>query len=237
MVTIPQYNKPLPQCEGPKLRPFDTPKPAVTFRRLLSDKDSEGHTHVFEAAIESAAYALKMFKFCDFKEQRAGLVGKENDLVTDDLLQAHSDPFYNECRAYGRLQDKNLNGKVAVLCHGYITLPASVKEQLKRKFHISDWDRPGDEYSKPVSQRQPFRAIIKDLIQEDTPLTGKAADKILRDLKKMQRCGIYPGDIRSRNYKAGLLVDLSIARTEPYYLFNIQSARQVAKMKNGDLYI
>ena len=103
-------------------------------------------------------------------------MGKENDLVTDDLLQAHSDPFYNECRAYGRLQDKNLNGKVAVRCHGYITLPASVEEQLKRKFLVSDWDRPGDEYSKPVSQRQPFRAIVKDLIQKETPRTGKAAD-------------------------------------------------------------
>ena len=60
MVTNPQYNEPLPQCEGPKLRPFDDPKPAVTFRRLLSDKDSEGHAHVFEAAIGSTAYALKM---------------------------------------------------------------------------------------------------------------------------------------------------------------------------------
>lgn len=62
MITLPQYNEPLPQCEGPKLGPFHNPKPAVIFRRLLSDKDAEGHAHVFEAAIESTAYAVKMVR-------------------------------------------------------------------------------------------------------------------------------------------------------------------------------
>ena len=59
-ISLPQYNEPLPQCEGLKLRPFCNPKPTVTFCRLLSDKDSEGHAHVFEAAIESIVYAIKM---------------------------------------------------------------------------------------------------------------------------------------------------------------------------------
>ena len=78
---------------------------------------------------------------------------------------------------------------------------------------------------------------MKDLILKDVPLTGKVADKILRDTKRMRRCGIFPGDIRTRNYKDGLLVDLSAARTEPYYLFNIRSAKQVERMKNRDLYM
>lgn len=62
MITIPQYNEPLPQCEDPKLGPFHNPKPAVTFRRLLSDKDAEGHAHVFEAAIDPITYAVKMVR-------------------------------------------------------------------------------------------------------------------------------------------------------------------------------
>ena len=78
---------------------------------------------------------------------------------------------------------------------------------------------------------------MKELILKDVPLTGKVADKILRDTKRMRRCGIYPGDVRPRNYKNGLLVDMSAARTEPYYLFNIRSAKQVEKMKNRDLYM
>ncbi len=60
MITIPQYNQPLPQCEGPKLRPFDDPEPAVTFRRLLSDDDLDAHAYVFEVSIKSTVYALKM---------------------------------------------------------------------------------------------------------------------------------------------------------------------------------
>lgn len=53
-------NVPLPQCEGPKLDPFPQSKSVIKFRRLLSNKDSEGHAHVFEATINSTTYALKL---------------------------------------------------------------------------------------------------------------------------------------------------------------------------------
>ena len=88
-----------------------------------------------------------------------------------------------------------------------------------------------------LSPRQPLRAIVKDLVVKDVPLTGKVADKILRDLKAMRRKRIYPGDIRARNYKAGLLVDFSIAITEPYFLFDLRGPKQAEMMKNGDLYM
>lgn len=166
-----------------------------------------------------------------------GLIGRENDLVPDDLLQAHTDPFYNECRAYGRLEEQSLNGKIAVRCHGYVTIPAEKEERLRRNFKIWDWDRPGSEYDKPPSKRQPFRAIVKDLVVEDVPLTAKVADKILRDMKKMRRCGIYSGDVRPRNYMGGLLVDMSVAITEPYYLFKIRSPFQVAMTKCVEMYM
>ena len=78
---------------------------------------------------------------------------------------------------------------------------------------------------------------MKDLVVKDVPLTGKVADKILRDLKAMRRKRIYPGDIRARNYKAGLLVDFSIAITEPYFLFDLRGPKQAEMMKNGDLYM
>ena len=162
---------------------------------------------------------------------------QENDRVSDDTLRYHSDPFFNECRAYGRLQEKSLNGKIAVRCYGYITVPAETEIQLERQFQITDWDRPEEEYERPVSERQPLRALVKDLVRNDLPLTSKVADKILRDTKRMRRCGVYPGDIRPRNYKNGLLVDFSIARTEPYFLFEIRHAKQVERMKNSDLYM
>lgn len=61
MTKLHQYTGPLPLCEGPKLHRFRKPK-AVTFKRLLSDPESEGHAHVFEAVIGSATYAVKVVR-------------------------------------------------------------------------------------------------------------------------------------------------------------------------------
>ena len=61
-----------------------------------------------------------------------GLVREEAESISDELLQAQMDPFYNKCRAYGRLEEANLNGKVAVRCHGYMAFPAEDEEELVR---------------------------------------------------------------------------------------------------------
>lgn len=163
------------------------------------------------------------------------MFGKEHDLISVDVLRGHMDPFYNECRAYGRLVDAGLNGKVAVRCHGYLTIPAEREEELRKNFNVEGWNRPGSEYLKPASRRQPFRAIVKDLISEDVPLTTKSVKKILRDLKRMRKLGVYPMDVRARNYKGGLLVDFSVAITEPHYLFVIKPRWRIEEYKLDDL--
>ena len=61
MITIPQYDEPLPTCEDPKLNPFQT-KAIVKFKRLLSDKDSDGHAHVFETSIGASTFAIKIVR-------------------------------------------------------------------------------------------------------------------------------------------------------------------------------
>ena len=43
-------------------------------------------------------------------------------------IRFQSDPFYNECRAYGRRIDSGVNGKVAVRCHGHLGIPAAREE-------------------------------------------------------------------------------------------------------------
>lgn len=145
------------------------------------------------------------------------------------------DPFYSECRAYGRLIDANLNGKVAVRCHGYLNVPAEIEEELRREFNVVNWQRPDHEYFTPVSKREPFRAIVKDLVMEDVSFTQKIVRKMLRDLKTIREFGVYPMDVRARNYKGGLLVDFSIAMTEPHYLFLINPLHQVITYKRDDL--
>ena len=131
---------------------------------------------------------MSQFKFFDFELQRDGLLDSENDRISDDLLQAHKDPFYNECRAYGRLEEAQLNGKVAIRCHGYLMLPAEIETQLKRDFKVKYWNRP--DYRKPVALRRPYQAIVKDFVPEDKPMTAKIADKMLRHLKKMRSKGV-----------------------------------------------
>ncbi len=58
-------------------------------------------------------------------------------LVPLDLLYAHMYPFHNECRAVGRIIQAGLNGKVAVRCHGYLTVSAAMEEGLEQHFHIA----------------------------------------------------------------------------------------------------
>ena len=154
--------------------------------------------------------------------ERIVLSLEEEDLVPSDIFEAHCDPFFRECRAYGRLEEKKLNGKVAARCYGYITIPAEEGKLFWRKFDIHDWGRPNADYGTPVSERQPFRAIVKELILKDFPLTGRVADRILRDMKRMRRCGVYPRDVYPRNYVGGRLVDFSEAMTTPYWLFQVR---------------
>ena len=150
--------------------------------------------------------------------------------VSVDLVHCHMDPFFNECRSYGRLIEKKLNGEVAVRCYGYINLPAGREKELKQKSNVEDWDRPEDDYDLPLRQRPPLRAILKDYLPYDVPLTKQSAAKMLRDLRRMRRAGVYPMDIRERNYKGGLLVDMSIAMVKPHYLFDIRPEWQVKDM-------
>ena len=116
-----------------------------------------------------------------------------------------------------------------------MALPAELEEKLREDFDIYDWDRPDSEYSKAPHRRQPFRAIIKDLVTDEAPLTEKIIKKMLRDLKRMRRVGVYPMDVHARNYKDGLLIDFSIAMTEPHYLFRIKPRWRVTSYKLGDL--
>ena len=178
--------------------------------------------------------AYRQFKFYDDEGDRENLAPQDKKLVTIDTLRAHMDPFYRECRAYGRLIDAEVNGEIAVRCHGYLTIPAAMEDELAKKFQITTWDRSDDEYDKPVSKREPLRAIVKDLIDSDVEFVKNDVYKILRHLKHLHRLGIYPMDVTSRNYRAGSLVDFSAAMTEPHYLFQTRSKSQVVLYKQND---
>ena len=256
MPRAPNYNKPLPDCAGPKLSPFKDREANIEFHRLLSDGDSKssgGHSHVFEVGIKSITYALKVvrvippqrqaplvtlrdqFKFYDQSEDVELLLKEERKRFSPSLIQAHKDPFYNECRAYGRIAEAGLNGKIAAYCYGFLTIPAAMEDYFKQEFHVATWDRPAEDYEKPAALRRPLRAIVKELVTDEAEFTAKDIKKMLGHLKRLARLGIYPRDVRARNYRAGLLVDFSTAMTEPHYRFEILSEASLADLKSEDL--
>lgn len=85
-----------------------------------------------------------------------GLADHERDEAPVDHLDYYCDPFYNECRAYGKLVENNLNGEVAVRCHGYLMLSAEYEDQLDDRFPDLEWDRP-------------FRRVRKASVQQIAP--------------------------------------------------------------------
>ena len=115
---------------------------------------------------------MPQFKFYDVKDALSSMTEEIAEIPIETVC-FHCDPFYNECRAYGRLIEYDLNGKAAVRCYGHLAIPAAREEELDRRFEVYAWDRPGDDYELAVTKRQPFRAIVKDLVENDRPLTER----------------------------------------------------------------
>ena len=175
------------------------------------------------------------FKFYDSSEEEAYLDDEERNQIPVSLIRAHMDPFYNECRAYGKLVETGLNGKIAVYCYGYLTLPASTEAQIRREFNIVSWDRAEEDFDRLPAQREPLRAIVKEFIKDDLPFSAKDVKKMLQHLKRLRRLNVHPMDMKAQNYRAGLLVDFSAAMTKPHYLFKILPPWRVKEMQDEDL--
>ena len=153
--------------------------------------------------------------------------------ISIKTIRFQSDPFYNECRAYGRLIDCGVNGKVAVRCHGHLEIPAAREEELAQRFDVYAWDSPTDDTS---SKTTPLRAIVKDLVQEDhNPLNERVLGRMRKDLLKMRKLGVHPQDVYLRNYGGGLLLDFSIAITKPHWVFENQEPWEFRAMQNDEM--
>ena len=160
---------------------------------------------------------------------------EETNRIPIKTIRFQTDPFHNECRAYGRLIECDVNGKVAVRCHGHMAVPAAREEELARRFEVYVWDRPEDDSKLSASERQPFRAIVKDLIEDDRPLNEKKLIRMRKDLLTMHKLGVYPQDVQERNYRGGLLLDFSIAITKPHWVFEMKRPWWISTMENDDM--
>ncbi|KAF2760426.1 hypothetical protein EJ05DRAFT_474301 [Pseudovirgaria hyperparasitica] len=277
----------LPPCDGPRLKPFKYRKESIEFVSLLSEPPSSSPTgacaHVFKVKFgKRGYYALKIFKFKKIQDLRGEQWALSNENVSDDDLVFHSDPFYAECRAYGKIEEieesmarksskasqrvaaqqiqsstkqtkrksrsqKNSRSQVtskhsvdreahrlAVPCYGFMGLPPTFEALLAERFGIFDWDRSSSDESMSQDIRAPFRALVKQLV-ENKPAFGRPR-KMLADLKILRAHEIYQKDIAARNYMNGLLVDFGAAWTSPHWCLETLSRNQLHYELFSDLF-
>ena len=174
--------------------------------------------------VRSADARNHQFNFYDVAEA-AGLAGRN---IPEQMIVDHMDPFYAECRAYGRMEERECNGVVAVRCHGFTSVPADREREISEAFDIMDWNRPSDEYDRSISERQPLRAIVKDLRREEICFTKTMVRRMKADLFKLRKILVFVRDIRSDNYLGGKLLDFSVAWTEPHLMLSTDVQSQAA---------
>lgn len=132
-------------------------------------------------------------------------------------IEGQSDPFYAECRAYGRIASRPRKYPIAIACHGFIGIPALQESSFAQKFDITDWNRPEEELSLPPTKQQPLRALVKDLVEVDPEITEELVMSMRRELKALNSLKVYVMDVRWDNYKGGHLADFNSSWTEPHY--------------------
>ncbi|TLD28905.1 hypothetical protein PspLS_04104 [Pyricularia sp. CBS 133598] len=142
------------------------------------------------------------------------------------------DPFYRECRAYGRLKETDME-HLAHRCHGHIFFRPVMGMRLQSAC-------AGDQLGRLVGKHngKPFRALIKNLVVTSPKLRqGLQAFKhhriwhIMNDLLDLHTIDIVHGDIKWDNYLNGKTVDLSSSITTPHVRLN-QPAYQLLLAAN-----
>ncbi|KAK4233947.1 kinetochore Sim4 complex subunit FTA2-domain-containing protein [Achaetomium macrosporum] len=228
---------------GPKLQAFATKQPLIKWLELLEKSSPESHSasegYVFKVMIDSKLYALK-FKFFKPSTHRYllnNIIGKN---ITDQRLAFHTDPFYAECRAYGRIREAELKGcpRIAAKCYGFLRLTRRDELVLAER-GIDLWeDIPEDDEYRQREEGSPIRAILKEFIEENesTPAMNlKTLKAIRKNIFALNRQGILHRDIRASNFVAGLLVDFGAAWTEPHCIIDAVPARLSQDWRDDDV--
>ncbi|KAI1317819.1 kinetochore Sim4 complex subunit FTA2-domain-containing protein [Xylariaceae sp. FL0255] len=222
----------LPRCDGPKLKPFDF----KGWRKIefLEYLGSGLHSYILKVSILSKVYALKLFKFAAYDEDWSGGLADEVDRTDHETMSAlynYMDPFSNECRAFGRLQEDG-HEDLAVKCYGYLLLDEEQERYLlehftdingaRLKFHEGDDSlEDGDPLSRircKDARPSPIRCIVKEFGPTDPDLKSSDVRRILREIIQLQQLGIIQIDVAHRQLVGGKLCDFSVAITVPHII-------------------
>ncbi|KAI0406994.1 kinetochore Sim4 complex subunit FTA2-domain-containing protein [Xylaria palmicola] len=217
----------LPPCPGPKLGAFQPQNARIKWiERLDTDRDSESMIQgcVYKVEIESKVYALKIFKFFDPASVRYYWEPLLRNSVPLNEIIFYTDPFFAECRAYGRIKEARVtNGireKLAVPCHGYLFLTKRDESRLRRDGVNLGSGSLNKELRPSLFNTNLVRAIVKDFEPRPSGPNSKNVRQALRRLKRLNEIKVYNGDIRGDNFKGGYLVDFGTSQTEPHCLLD-----------------
>ncbi|KID83196.1 hypothetical protein MAJ_11326, partial [Metarhizium majus ARSEF 297] len=218
---------PLPQCLGPKLKPFDFLGPQkINFLEYLG----QGlHSFVFKVEILGHIYALKLFRF-DYVDEWIGTAETfdKNDTIALNVMYNYSEAFNCECRSFGRLQEAGYE-ELAVKCFGYLLLDEEHERIMMDKFSHVDLEFNGNVYDSGCDDVRasftgksgrppPIRGIVKEFGSEAKNLKTKDMRKVLQDIKRFHQLGIIGLDVADRQLINGKLCDFSTAITVPHFI-------------------
>ncbi|CAG9986693.1 unnamed protein product [Clonostachys byssicola] len=225
----PPIPKELPPCDGPKLNLFEHHDSEIEWIERLGCKgESSREGYVFRVKINNVEYALKVFKFHD-PMQNEWWWGTHVDDLTPQIAAYYEDPFYNECRAYGRIR-KPLRGKrklsdAAVACHGFLFLSDRDRQYLEDNEYDLLSSIVDPSYQETTIEGFRIRAIVKDLASEDHGVTGDNLGKVLNRIVALNQHQIVTRDVRLDNIRDGKMVDFGNSFTLPHIIMQSELVR------------
>ncbi|RWA06075.1 hypothetical protein EKO27_g9031 [Xylaria grammica] len=210
----------LPPVNGPNIGPFKYFGPKLNIKFIVELGDSE-YACVWKVDIGGVIYALKLFKreitIEDIDPSRRKQLEERDDIDENEILQS-LDPFSNECRAYGRLEEvKKTN--IGAACYGYLLLNHNYARDDLDGADFSELEWVESKEQNP-GQKVQVRAIVKEYMASHFPFSEQMIPQMLQNLKTLHRYGIIHQGIHEDNYREGLLIDFSTALTVPHYLLD-----------------
>ncbi|KAK7209237.1 hypothetical protein V2G26_016415 [Clonostachys chloroleuca] len=235
---VPHIPEELPSCDGPKLPLFEHHNSKIEWFEQLGDGgEATRDGYVFRVKIKRAEYALKVFKFYDPMESEyfwEPLVGD----VSLNTAAYYTDPFYAECRAYGRIREATKKrpkiSDAAIRCYGFLFLGDTDQRYLEEKNCDLGLEKVNPAYQRQTAGGIRPRAIVKSLASSDHGVTELNLRKTLDRIHTLNREKIYNMDIRLDNIRDGKLVDFGSSWTEPHILLDALDADAAYSYRTTD---
>ncbi len=191
---------------------------------------------------------LIQFKFYNAEDTRWSWEAYVSGDDPKRLAELHLDPFYAECRAYGRINMAKAQGKIkrdiGIPCYGFIYLDECYRKQLD-EYGVDldesclDSDSSTNSSPTPGARRattsRPIRSIVKKLASPDPGITYKTIENIRKDIQELNRLKVYNTDIRRDNFCDGKLVDFGSSMTEPHCLITAENSFLSKQSQDGDM--